>query len=199
MCLAYFSDAAFSSKFAFSLCEHSVRRDWQRCTGSGFQDSSPAGFSTFSTNRIGPDYGFIQVSWSGWGFSNFIVLGFDANTIIKRMFANLKDVRYFRSITNVWKGLCYNGHVMHCRAPVHHHSIHQSTISQRWARIRTGSDCFRTEVNFGWIRSGSDWNFFEIWRIRTGSDWKNFSFFNVIILNIQKISLVIRFYRFVKW
>ena len=25
----------------------------QRCTGSGFQDSSPAGFSTFRTNRIG--------------------------------------------------------------------------------------------------------------------------------------------------
>jgi len=46
------------------LCMH------QRWTGSGFQDSSPAGFSTFWTIRIGPDYGFIQVSVSG--FLNFI-------------------------------------------------------------------------------------------------------------------------------
>jgi len=34
---------------------------------------------------------------------------------------------------------------------------------QRWARIRTGSDC----------------NFFENWRITTGSEWENFCCFNV--------------------
>jgi len=34
-----------------------------------------------------PDYGFIQVSESG--FSNFIVLGVDANTIIKIIFAKI--------------------------------------------------------------------------------------------------------------
>jgi len=34
---------------------------------------------------------------------------------------------------------------------------------QRWARIRTGSDC----------------NFFEDWRIRTGSDWEYTFCFNV--------------------
>ena len=27
--LAYFSDAAFSGKFAFPLCKHSIRHDWQ--------------------------------------------------------------------------------------------------------------------------------------------------------------------------
>jgi len=34
---------------------------------------------------------------------------------------------------------------------------------QRWVRIRTGSDC----------------NFFENWRVRTGSDWENFCCFHV--------------------
>jgi len=29
ICLEYFSDGAFSGKFAFPICEHSVRRDWQ--------------------------------------------------------------------------------------------------------------------------------------------------------------------------
>ena len=30
----------------------SLLHTWQRCTGSGFQNSSPAGFSSFWTNRI---------------------------------------------------------------------------------------------------------------------------------------------------
>jgi len=37
----------------------------------------------FQQNGSDPDYGFIQ------GFSNFIFLGFDANTIIKRIFAKI--------------------------------------------------------------------------------------------------------------
>jgi len=36
-----------------------------------------------------PEYGFILVSGAGSGFSNFIVLGFHANTIIKRIFAKI--------------------------------------------------------------------------------------------------------------
>ena len=78
-------------------------------------------------------------------------------------------------------------------------------VIQRWARIRTGSDWIRTETNFGLIRTGSDCNFFENWWIRTGSDWKNIFFariapqINVIILNVSKILVVIRFYRFAKW
>ena len=55
--------------------------------------------------------------------------------------------------------------------------------NQRWARIRTGSDC----------------NFFEDWRIRTGSDWENIFFFIVTILNVSKILVVIPFYRLAKW
>jgi len=35
----------------------------------------------FEQTGSDPDYGFIQVF--GSGFSNFIVLGFDANTVIK--------------------------------------------------------------------------------------------------------------------
>jgi len=58
-----------------------------------------------------------------------------------------------------------------------------SHLLQRWARIRTGSDC----------------NFFENWRIRTGSDWENFCYFNVIILKISKILVMIWFHRFAKW
>jgi len=68
---------------------------------------------------------------------------------------------------------------------------------QRWVRTSTSSDWIRTEANFGRIRTGSDCNFFESFRIRIGSDWESFSCFNVIILTISK-SLV-RFYRFVKW
>jgi len=58
-----------------------------------------------------------------------------------------------------------------------------SQTNQRWARIRTGSDC----------------NFFDNWRTRTGSDWENFCCFNVIILKISKIMVVIWFHRFAKW
>jgi len=41
---------------------------------------------------LDPDYGFIQVSWSGSGFSNFIFFVFDANTIIKNFGKDLKDL-----------------------------------------------------------------------------------------------------------
>ena len=63
----------------------------QSCTGSGFNDSSPTRFSTFSTNRIGSGCGFVRVS--GSGFPNFLVLWFDVNTIMKRIFAKLENVR----------------------------------------------------------------------------------------------------------
>jgi len=53
----------------------------------------------FEQTVSNPDYGFIQVS--GFGFSNFIVLGFDVKTITKRIFAKLNDVMQFTSITNV--------------------------------------------------------------------------------------------------
>jgi len=43
----------------------------QRCTGSGFQDASPAGVSTFQLARSDPGYGFIRVSGSWSSFSNF--------------------------------------------------------------------------------------------------------------------------------
>jgi len=41
----------------------------------------------FEQTGLDPDYGFIQVS--GSGFSNFIFLEFDANTIIKRIFPKI--------------------------------------------------------------------------------------------------------------
>jgi len=44
---------------------------------------------------------------------------------------------------------------------------------------RNGSDCIRTEANFGRIRTGSECIFFQNWRIRTGADWENFCCFNV--------------------
>jgi len=70
---------------------------------------------------------------------------------------------------------------------------------QRWARISNGSDCIRTEANFCRIRTGLDCSFFEKWRIRTGLDWENFCDFNANIINISRILVVIRFYRFAKW
>jgi len=48
-------------------------------------------------------------------------------------------------------------------------------------------------------RTWSDCRFFLNWWIRTGSDWENLRCFNVIILNISKILVVIRFHRFAKW
>ena len=63
---------------------------------------------------------------------------------------------------------------------------------------RTGSDFIRTEANFGriWARSGLH---FFYWRIKTGLEWENFFCIYVIIVNISKILVVIRFYRCVKW
>jgi len=51
---------------------------------------------------------------------------------------------------------------------------------------RTGSDCIKTEASFGWIRTGSDCNFFETWRSKTGSDRENDCCFNVNILKKKK-------------
>ena len=44
----------------------------------------------FEQTGSDPDYGFIQVSGSGSGFSNIIVLGLDANTIIKTFLQRFK-------------------------------------------------------------------------------------------------------------
>jgi len=95
----------------------------RRCTGSGFRDSNLAGFGTFWTNRVGQDYGFIQVSGSGSGFSNFIFGIWRHYNHKKKFCKDLKDVMWFTSTTNVWKKRCYTGHVVYCRAPVHNHSI----------------------------------------------------------------------------
>jgi len=46
----------------------------------------------FEQTGLDPDYGFIQVSGSGSGFSNFIFLVFDANSINTKVLAKLKDV-----------------------------------------------------------------------------------------------------------
>ena len=70
------------------------------------------------------------------------------------------------------------------------------TRDQRWTRIRIGSDWIRTEAYFGRIRTGSDCNFLDR---KTGSDWENILCFNVIILNVSKILVLIRFYRYAKW
>ena len=37
-------------------------------------------------------------------------------------------------------------------------------------RDENGLDWIRTEASFGWIKTGSDCNFFENWSIRAGSD-----------------------------
>ena len=64
-----------------------VRLCSQRCTGSGFQDSSPAGFSSFWTNLSGPGLRF----YSSFRIRifKFHFLAFDANTIIKSFFAKI--------------------------------------------------------------------------------------------------------------
>ena len=89
-------DSNYLSRFKSgdkSLIKHNSWTDRarkQRCTGSWFQESNPAGFSTFWTNRIGSGYGLIQVSGSGSGFSNLIFFRFDANTIIKKFWQRVK-------------------------------------------------------------------------------------------------------------
>ena len=62
-----------------------------------------------------------------------------------------------------------------------------------------------------WIGLDQDWSqfwpdqdwiglqFFENWRIRTGSDWENIWCFCVIIMNISKLLVVIRFHRIANW
>jgi len=65
--------------------------------------------------------------------------------------------------------------------------------------MSTDQDWIRSETNFCRIRTGSDSNFFENWRIKTGSGSENFCCFNVIILKISKILVIIRFHMFAKW
>jgi len=59
------------------------------CTGTGFRTQVRQDSAHFEQNESDADSGFIQVSGSRSGFSNFIVLGFDANTIVKRVFAKI--------------------------------------------------------------------------------------------------------------
>jgi len=69
------------------------------------------------------------------------------------------------------------------------------------SEMSTGQDWIGLDQDWSqfWrIRIGSDCNCFENWRIRTGSDWENLRCFDVIILNISKILVVIRFCRFAK-
>jgi len=69
------------------------------------------------------------------------------------------------------------------------------TCSRRlWAR--TGLD--RTEANFGLIRTGSDCNMFENWRIRTGSDWENLLFWCDYSNHIKHVSCNL-ILQLVKW
>jgi len=70
------------------------------------------------------------------------------------------------------------------------------------AEMSTGQDWIeldQTEANFVGNGTGSDYNFFENGWIRTGLNWQIFIILIVIILNISKILVVIRFYRFAKW
>jgi len=60
---------------------------YPRCTGSGFRTRIRQDSAHFEQTWSDPGYGFIQVF--GSEFSNIIVLGFDANTIIKRIFAKI--------------------------------------------------------------------------------------------------------------
>ena len=54
--------------------------------------------------------------------------------------------------------------------------------------MSTDQNWIRTEANFGRIRTGSDCNFFENWRIRTGSDWKNLLFWCDYSNHIKHVS-----------
>ena len=108
--------------------------------------------------------------------------------IAKYQIADLKSFPPFR---RPWQAALayYRNLLLH---PAERKSLQNRAPNQRWARIRT-------EANFGRIRTGSDCIFFENWRIKTGSDWQNFCCCNVVILTMSNISVVIRFYRFVKW
>jgi len=81
-----------------------------------------------------------------------------------------------------WIAILRPDDVQHC-FPLDHidgseiFSNSASYLVENWIRIRTGSDCIRTEDNFG--------------RIRTEKI--------LIILKISKILVVIRFNRFAKW
>ena len=67
------------------------------------------------------------------------------------------------------------------------------------SRDEHGSGWMSPEANFWRIRTGSECNFFEIWRMWNASDSEKFCCFNVIILKVSKILVVIRFHRFAKW
>ena len=59
------------------------------CTGSGFQDSSPTGFSTFWTNRIGSGLRFYSCFRIRIGIFKFLFLVFAGKTNIKCIFVKI--------------------------------------------------------------------------------------------------------------
>jgi len=55
------------------------------------------------------------------------------------------------------------------------HNANREVATPLWAlaclsEMSKDQDWIRTEANFGGVRTGSDYNFFQNWRIRTGSD-----------------------------
>jgi len=91
----------------------------QRCTGSGL-DSGRIQHILNKPDRIRTA---VLLKFQDQEFiSNFFGIWRQHNHKNK-FFKDLKAVMQFASTPNVWKRRCYTGHVVHCRAPVHHHSI----------------------------------------------------------------------------
>jgi len=78
----------------------------QRCTRSGFQDSSPAGFSTFWINRIGSGLQFYSSFPIRIRIFKFPCFGIWRQHNHKKNVCKdlniLKDVMWFTLIANVW-------------------------------------------------------------------------------------------------
>jgi len=80
-------------------------------------------------------------------------------------------------------------------------------VASRWsegsrAEMSTDQDWIGLDQDWRQFWQDQDWiglQLFFNWRIRTGSDWANLCCFNVIILNISKLLVVIRFHRIANW
>jgi len=83
-----------------------------------------------------PDYGFVQVS--GSGFSNFIFWGFGANTIIKKNFCkDLKDVMCSQQLQ-----MCEKGAVTPVSSEIYDLLLFFSYFASQNEKIKSGNYFF---------------------------------------------------------
>ena len=137
---------------------------WQRCTRSSIKVSSPAGFSTFWTNRIGSGLRFYSFP-DRIRIFKFHFFGIWRQHNHKKNFCKgLNDVMQFTSTANVWERRCYTDHRVAKLALLEPKTRNLTLLRSTWLQI------FYLAI---WLLFGSfATSSLHIFFLKTSSKWR---------------------------